>query len=176
MPVHTADRSGPPESRRAQAMQSLQKVARVVTSDPNVPSELLDQIDVFAQDLLKAYEKFRSTDFELKWSRFEAQQPKNLLKTVHELGLPKRFIDTVVYGKYSSYTSHCGYQYDNPNERRQHMLAGDLIQLTREEIVKTYTNVSPGLMKDVATALAKHGLVLGSQPARWIALEERLKF
>ncbi|MFO0765062.1 MAG: hypothetical protein U0487_03390 [Patescibacteria group bacterium] len=45
MPIHTADRSGPPETRRAKTMGLLHKVARIVANNPEISDAVLDQAD-----------------------------------------------------------------------------------------------------------------------------------
>lgn len=165
------------ESQRSQVMTKLKKVADLVAKSPSLGGPLLERLDLLLITFLEAHEAQRSSEREARWAAFEASQSRNALRTVHELGLPPRFLGAFLVRKYPSYPSRGGLPDTTmPGYHRPHVLAGDITQFNREEILRLMGQGSAGTMKAAEAALDRYGLRLGISLPGWIDFEQRSEF
>lgn len=166
-----------PDTRRAQVMSKLKKVAELVARSPSLSDELLERLDCLLITFLEAYDAQRSYEREARWAKFEASQTRNTLKTVHELGLPPRFLGAFLMRKYPSYNVHTGLPDATvPGYHRRYLLAGDLVQYSREDISRLIGHGGASTMKAAEAALEKYGLHLGVAAPHWVDFEKRAEF
>lgn len=164
------------ESDRARVMGKLKKVAELVARSPSLTGVMLESLELWITTFLEAHEAQRGTEREARWAKFESSQPRNALKTINELSLPSRFTGALLR-KYPGYSYHPGLLDTTvPGYHRPHLLAGDIIQYSREEMVRLMGQGSAATMKAVESALAKHGLYIGTPSRDWIDYEQRLVF
>lgn len=165
------------ESDRARVMSKLKKVADLVARSPSLTGALLESLDRWLTTFLEAHEAQRGTEREARWAKFESSQPRNALKTVHELNLPPRFVAAFLFRKYPCYGYRAGLLDTTvPGYHRPHVLAGDITQFNREEMIRLMGQGSATTMRAAEAALAKHGLQIGTTSPGWIDYEQRLVF
>lgn len=173
--IEVKEGQDPDESRRAKTFARLRNVLEILAKG-NPSEELLDLLDGFLDEFTATYDKVRMSSAERSWDLFHLQQPRYLRKTVHELGLSKRFLDGVVHREFQQCHFDCKLNSNIANDWRRHVLAGDLMVLNPGKILRLNSSMRSTL-RDTERVLSEHGIFLaGTYPEGWIPIQERLKF
>ncbi|MCA9391283.1 MAG: hypothetical protein KC582_03440 [Candidatus Magasanikbacteria bacterium] len=164
------------ESRRAISMAGLRQTAEVVSKGYPLSEELLDKLDASLDEFLKAFNEVRLSSSERSWDLFCLQQPAYLRRTVHELGLPKRFLDGVIHREFQQCHFSCKTNHAMASDWRKHVLVGDLMGLSASKILRLNRGMR-STIKDVEKILSDRAIyMMGYHPEGWVTLSERLLF
>lgn len=163
------------KTSRKETMAVLHRVASIVATGNPLTHTMAQELKDFGLEFIARYDTMHMASAERKWAVFQLEQSPHLLRTVHDMGLPKRFLNGAVNHAYPNCSSRClQNKEDSPTYWREHVLAGDLVGMSRRKVLASYGGLSSSI-KEVDTILRSYGIELAGQyPEKWVSYENRI--
>lgn len=165
------------KSLREETHAILRRSAHIIATGHLVTEPMLRELSEHGLAFLAEYDKKHMASTERQWSVFELEQSPHLLKPVHDLGLPRRFLDGAVNREFPQCSSRCPRNSANsPVYWREHVLAGDLMGMNRRKVLASYGGLRSS-MQEVEAILGRFGIELAGQyPEKWVPYDDRISW